>query len=90
MSLKSRKRKLKESGMLKSRVRVKTWQLSVNQNQTHIRVTQFALHRREVKAKDPWHIRELKLFESKNMQSLTLNSEQNKKRIDNDQNYGLN
>ena len=24
------------------------------------------------------------------MQSLTLNSEQNKKRIDNDQNYGLN
>lgn len=79
MSLKSRKRKLKESGMLKSRVRVKTWQLSVNQNQTHIWVTWFGLHRREVKAKDPWH-----------MQSLTLNSEQNKKRIDNDQNYGLN
>lgn len=50
----------------------------------------FGFHRREVKAKDPWHIRELKLFESKNMQSLTLNSEQNKKRIDNDQNYGLN
>ena len=29
MSLKSRKIKLKESGVLKSRVRVKTWQLSI-------------------------------------------------------------
>ena len=79
MSLKSRKRKLNASGILKSRVRVKTWQLSVDQDQTHILVTWFGVHQREVKAQDPWHIRELKLFESKNMQSLTLNSEQNKK-----------